>query len=224
MGTEEIDIVNMGGGSELHRLKPMENYDRVLFEKLYKKCLPYIKRLASQVDARRFNVSPDIIQSYFCDKFIYVFNKYQAEYDENRLKATLLASLSTYKNRLLRNAYTEQSQYYQSLNSLEILFDNDKELVDEDEEIKNENLNNLKQYLESRLSPDAMLIFEAIYFPPPYIYTSLKNTNSKISILLLIDFFNLPRTKTSSNYVSGLRQEVDYFIEKAKEDLGFSQV
>ena len=93
-------------GSELHRLTELKPYDEDLFNRLYKTCKPLIRRLTRGVDSRRFNLTPDIINSFFWDKFLYVFNKYQDEYDEERLKATLLSSLQTYKSKLLRNAYT----------------------------------------------------------------------------------------------------------------------
>ncbi len=66
-------------GSEIHRLQVFNEYDPELFERLYKKCKPLIKSLVRQVDSRRYNLSPDIIHSYFVDKFMLVFNKYQSE-------------------------------------------------------------------------------------------------------------------------------------------------
>ena len=68
-------------GSELHRLTELKPYDEDLFNRLYKTCKPLIRRLVRGIDSRRFNVTPDIINSFFWDKFLYVFNKYQSEYD-----------------------------------------------------------------------------------------------------------------------------------------------
>lgn len=211
----------MSDGSELHRLKPMQDYNAELFNKLYKNMKPLIKKLARNVDAKRFNVTPDIIQSYFCDKFLFVFNKYQAEYDEERLKATILSSLSTFKNRLLRNAYTEQAEYNQSLAKLDDLFDDSKELMDnsEEERLKEERLEMLYAYMKKNLSPDAYLIFEAQLNPPPFIAEQLKTSHSKVSTVLLLDFFEIPRTKTNSNWISDIRKDIDYYTKKAKEDL-----
>ncbi|MEG1415162.1 MAG: hypothetical protein RSC49_01030 [Clostridium sp.] len=211
----------MSDGSELHRLKPMQDYNAELFNKLYKNMRPLIRKLARNVDAKRFNVTPDIIQSYFCDKFLFVFNKYQAEYDEERLKATILSSLSTFKNRLLRNAYTEQAEYNQSLAKLDDLFDDSKELMDnsEEERLKEERLEMLYAYMKKNLSPDAYLVFEAQLNPPPFIAEQLRTTNSKVSTVLLLDFFEMPRTKTNSNWISDIRKDIEYYTEKAKEDL-----
>ena len=123
-------------GSELHRLKPMQEYDEATFNRLYKVCKPVIRNLTRQIDYKRFNLTPDIIQSYFWDKMLFVFNKYYGECTEEHLKARILASLSTFKNKLLRSAYGEQAEYNQSLFKLDDLFDNDKELEDDTEEEK----------------------------------------------------------------------------------------
>lgn len=214
--------MNKEGGSELHRLRTMDNYDEKLFEKLYKKLKPLVRKLSKNVDARRYNVSPDIIQSYFWDKFIYVFNKYQSEYEEPRLLATLINSLTTFKNRLLRKAYGDQSEYYQSLVSLDELFDDSKEDIpdlDLHRETAKERLELVYNYMKANLSPDAYLIFDIQLDPPPFIKASLKSDNSKISIMMLLDFFDLPRTKSNANYISSLRNEIEVYKKKAREEL-----
>lgn len=209
-------------GSELHRLKTMNNgYDPELFNRLYKTLKPLVKKLAKNVDERRFNVSKDIIQSYFWDKFLFVFNKYNEEYDENRLKATLISSLTTYKNRLLRNAYTKQAEYNQSLDRLEDLYDDSKELLDDSEEqkLKEDGINTIYSYMRKNLSPDAYLIFEIQLDPPPFIREQMKTQNSRISNMMLLDFFELRRTKANANFISKLKAEVDDYTEKAKTEL-----
>lgn len=52
-------------GSEIHRLKPMKEYDQAVFQRMYKICKPVIRNLVRQIDAKRFDLTPDIIQSYF---------------------------------------------------------------------------------------------------------------------------------------------------------------
>lgn len=212
----------MSDGSEIHRLKEMDSYNEELFNKLFKNMKPLIKKLAKNIDARRFNVTTDIIQSYFYDKFIFVFNKYQNEYPEERLKATLLSSLCTFKNRLLKSAYGELAEYNQSLSKLEDLYEDSKEWVDDSEEesLKEERLELLYKYMRSNLEPDAYLIFQIQLDPPPMIKSILKNDNSKISIIHILDFLDLPRTKTNYDIISGYRKDIAYFLEKAKTDLG----
>ena len=147
-------------GSEIHRIKEFTHYNRGEFERMYKICKPLIKKLSKNIDSRRFNVSQDIIQSYFWDKFLYVYNKYQDKYTEDRLKATLITSLQIFKNKLLRNAYTRQAEFNQELISFEELFDNSKEDKDDNQEkgiIENEpeenNFSNmLHEYMREKLT------------------------------------------------------------------------
>ena len=208
-------------GSELHRLKEMGEYNTAMFNRLYRKLKPLVRKLSYCVDARRYNVSPDIIQSYFWDKFLYVFNRYQSEYDENRLKATLISSLTTFKNRLLRKAYSEQSEYYQSLVSLDELFDDSKEDIidDDDTKLVKERYDKVDKYLRDNLSPDAYLLFGIQLDPPPYIRSRMKTDDSKISIMMILDFLNLKRTKSNANYISSLRKEIEFYKERAREEL-----
>lgn len=214
---------NGNNGSEIHRLKPMqENYDKETFDRMYKICKPVIRRLTKQIDNRRFNVTPDIISSYFWDKMLFVFNKYYGTCEEEHLKARILASLSTFKNHLLRTAYGEGAEYHQNLYQLEDLFDNDKELEDdtEEEKAKGEMLDMLYKYMKKNLSPDAYLIFEILLSPPPYIKERIKD-GSRITNILLVKFFDMPRTKSSVRYISELKEDIRYWEEKAKEDLHY---
>lgn len=207
--------------SEIHRLKEMRsNYDVRLFNKLYKKLRPLVRKLSSNVDAKRFNVSPDIIESYFWDKFIYVFNKYE-DYDENRMQATLINSLKVFKNRLLRKAYGEEAEYNQSLASLEVLFDDSKELLDDEEEqqLALDKVDALYSFMKKYLSPDAYLVFTVQLDPPGYIREQLHNDNSRVTTVMLIDFFGLKRTKANANYISKLRKEIEVYTEKARTEL-----
>ena len=166
-------------GSELHRLKTMqENYDQQMFLRLYKVCKPVIRNLTKQIDYKRYNLTPDIISSYFWDKMLYVFNKYYSTCSEEHLKARILASLSTFKNKLLRSAYGEQAEYNQSLFKLDDLFDNDKELEDdsEEEKAKSEMLEMMYSYMKDHLSIDAYMVFEVLLTPPPYIKERIKDS------------------------------------------------
>jgi hypothetical protein len=200
----------------------MQEYDEATFNRLYKVCKPVIRNLTRQIDYKRFNLTPDIIQSYFWDKMLFVFNKYYGTCEEEHLKARILASLSTFKNHLLRTAYGEGAEYHQNLYQLEDLFDNDKELEDdtEEEKAKGEMLDMLYKYMKKNLSPDAYLIFEILLSPPPYIKERIKD-GSRITNILLVEFFDMPRTKSSVRYISELKEDIRYWEEKAKEDLHY---
>lgn len=210
-------------GSELHRLKTMqENYDQQMFLRLYKVCKPVIRNLTKQIDYKRYNLTPDIISSYFWDKMLYVFNKYYGTCSEEHLKARILASLSTFKNKLLRSAYGEQAEYNQSLFKLDDLFDNDKELEDdsEEEKAKSEMLEMMYSYMEDHLSIDAYMVFEVLLTPPPYIKERIKDSG-RITNGLLVEFFDMPKTNSSVKYISELRSDIQYWEDRAKEELKY---
>lgn len=213
---------NGNNGSELHRLKPMQDYDEAMFNRLYKVCKPVIRNLTKQIDYKRFNLTPDIISSYFWDKMLFVFNKYYGTCSEEHLKARILSSLATFKNKLLRFAYGEVAEYNQNLFKLEDLFDNDKELEDDEEETKakEDMLELLYDYMKANLSSDAYMLFEVLVTPPTYIKERMPESG-RITNILLVEFFDMPRTKNSIKYISELKADIQYWEEKAKEELHY---
>lgn len=207
-------------GSELHRLRPMqEGYDKNLFNELYKVCQPIIRNLVRQIDCRRFNVSPDIIKSQFDDKLLFVFNKYYGVVNNDQLKYTMIRALTTYKLHLLKYAYTDKAEFNQHQLSLDTLFDNDKELLDDSEEyeFKENLLERVDDYMEKNLSPDAYLVWEALNRQPPYIRERLQG--SRVTNRLLAEFFNLPKSRNSIKYISTLRLEINHWMVKASTDI-----
>ena len=200
----------------------MREYDENLFLRMYNICKPVIYRLSKQIDAKRYDVTPDIIRDQFWDKFLYVFNKYQGTCEEEHLKARLLSSLATYKNHLLQYAYGEVAEYNQSLQQLEDLFDDSKELEDdsEEQEARNEMYRLLYEYMKKHLSSDALLVFEVITTPPPYIKERVRQGN-RITNVMLLEFFGLERKKSSLTYIAELREEITFWEERAKEDLHY---
>lgn len=209
-------------GSEIHRLKPMqEHYDEKLFDKLFKLVKPVIRNLVNGIDCRRYNVSPDIITSQFYDKMLYVFNKYYGKIDEEHLKANILRSLATYKNHLLKYAYNERSEFNRSLKSFEELYDRDKEFEDDNSDTvaKNEMIDMVQAYMEKNLSPDALLVWEVMTTPPPYIEINAKF--GKITNILIAEFFDLPKTRSSVKYIGELKEDIKYWIGRAKTELHY---
>lgn len=210
-------------GPELHRIKPFNDYDPKVFAKLYKICKPVIKNLVKHIDCRRYNVSKDIINSYFWDKMLFLFNRYYEESggDIEFLKAHVLKGLSTYKYHLLQEAYTERAEWFQSLTSLDILYDNNKEdIIDSsNSDYKQELLNTMYDYMNKHLSPDAKLVFECLMTPPEYLLNKTNNGKIRITNALLVEFFNLPKSKSSIQYISDLRHDIEYWEQKAIEEL-----
>jgi hypothetical protein len=210
-------------GPELHRIKPLEKYDEKIFTKLYKLCKPVIKNLVKQIDCRRYNVSKDVINSYFWDKMLFLFNRYYEESEGNVefLKAHILRGLSTYKYHLLQEAYSERAEYFQSLTSLDELYDNNKEDVtmDDDSTYKEELLKTLYDYMSQHLSPDAILVFECLMTPTAFLLEKTDNGRVRITNAMLAEFFNLPKAKTSIQYISDLRHDVEYWEQRAMKEL-----
>ena len=116
----------------------------------------------------------------------------------------------------------EIAEYNQNLFKLEDLFDNDKELEDDDEEVKakEEMLELLYKYMKEKLSPDAYMVFEVLLTPPPYIKERIKD-GERITNIMLVEFFDMPRTKKSIKYIGELKQDILYWEEKAKEELHY---
>lgn len=215
-------MVNSNGndGSELHRLKPMqEGYDEELFNRLYKLCKPVIRNLIKQIDARRYNVTPDIIKSQFEDKLLFVFNKYYGKVSEEHLKANILRALATYKLHLLKYAYSEKAEFNQNLSSFEVLFDNSKEEIDDSDEVifREELLQRVHDYMKVNLSDDAYMVWQVITNPPPYVEEHL--VGGRITNRLIAEFFDLPKTRNSVRYIGELRKDIEYWMERAKEDI-----
>lgn len=207
-------------GSEIHRLREFDHYDEALFNKMYGICRPLIKKLSRGIDCRRYNVSPDIIQSYFWDKFLFVYNKYQDKYDEERLKATLLSSLRTFRNKLLRSAYTRQAEFNSELASFEDIYESGKEWIDDSDETeyKEELSNRFNEFMQEHLTPDEYLVFRTELNPPPFFEARIKESHGKLSILHLIDFFEVPRDKKSHKMFTEMRKHIKETLELAKTE------
>ena len=205
-------------GSELHRLTEFTHYDPKQFNRIYKKCRPLMKKLVKQVDARRYNVTEDVIFSYFEDKFLFVYNKYQDQYDEERLKATILSALSTFKNKLLRSGYSQQADFNQELASFEDIHESGREWVDDSEEVeaRNDVHERFHQYMQEHLTPDEYLVFVTQLDPPPFIKERM--LQGRVTTEHLIDFFGLPRNKRSVNMITEYRHKIKEVLAQAEKE------
>lgn len=205
---------------EIHRLTPMKPYDHEQFNRLYQECQPLLNKLSNGIDPRRYGVSKDIIRSWFDDKFIFVYNKYQDDpsISEKFLKGHLLRSLMTFKLRVLRVAY--QSSIYQNMLSM----DSVKTVIFNIPDEKDMNMNDLfldmvMEYMKANLSYDAFNVLQVDLNPPPYILARLEDGERVIPAGLICEFMGWDSTNDNIEYVESLRLSIKKTVKSAKEDL-----
>lgn len=201
---------------EIHRLTPMkENYDQQLFNQLYKETEGLRNLLTYQIDHRRYGVTPDIIKSWFDDKFIFVFNKYWGEISNDQLKGRIINSLQIFKHRMLRKAYSPNN-----IHNHEVRLEGEHGLINiipVDDEITDHELflELALKYLKKNLCDDAFLVLELDLNPPPYILDRIRSFKTKIPAKLIAEYLDLEPTRDSSLYINDLRSEVDYWVSQA---------
>lgn len=206
---------------EIHRLGELpSDFDSKLFNKLYKETEGLRINLANRIDHRRYGVTSDIILSWFDDKFIFVFNKYMNTRDEKHLKYSLINALSLFKCRILRKAYSGESEIYSNTISL-ISTEDEKDIFDIipiKEEIDNEDLflELALSFMKRKLDEDAYLLLEVQINPPQFI---LDRVRSKFNITtkVLIEYFDLPANKESYNYIESLKKSITHYTNEARE-------
>lgn len=204
---------------EIHRLREMVEHDPKLFNELYQKTKNLRRSLARQIDHRRYGETPDVVLSWFDDKFIYVFNKYYGE-PENIVLGKIINALTLFKNRILRKAYTTNAEFHMSCVSIDDDEYTFNRIPDQTfDSRKEELLERIHQYMKENLSSDAFTIFQAEYDQPEYISSRIK-PNKRVPTKLLAEFFDLADDK-SIRYVNKLRKEVQYAIQRASEELVF---
>lgn len=198
---------------ELHRLKEMQsNYDNDLFNQLYKDTQGLKRSLVYQIDSRRLGVTPDIIESWFDDKLIFVFNKYYGKVSNDVLKGFIINSLKTFKFRILRKAYHDHTI---------VSLDDESKLIniipDPQETSNKETLLSLAlSFMKDKLSDNAWLVFELELDTPEYILSRLKNPKTKIPAKLICEYLNLEVNGNAIAFINSLREEIQNCIEEAK--------
>lgn len=204
---------------ELHRLKPMrEGYPEELFNKLYKQTRSLRKNLAKQIDARRYGVTQDVIESWFEDKFIFVFNKHFDNKEPEVLKGFIINSLKTFKYRILRKAYNGEGEFYQSLVELEgeSSYIN---IIPDDSLESTENIfyDMVYEFMKSKLSDNAWILFQLQLNPPPYIACKLDKAKSRIPNDLIINYLGLEDNYETDRLLKKLKKEINRTIKIARE-------
>lgn len=198
---------------EEQRLKPMGDYDPQLFNLLYKKVNPLKRKLASEIDHRRFGVDYEELLSWFDIKFIYVFNKYHKQENPDVLLGYILNSLKLYKCRILRAAYT--TKFSQSISSLTY------ESVDYiPEETDTSMVKSIMEFLKIHLSDNAYEYFIVTNYPPPYIVNQIEKLGishkTKIPDEIVMDYYNIRNVSDGHRWIRGWKNEIKKTIELAK--------
>lgn len=206
---------------EENRLQPMvEGYDEKMFNRLYSKTYQLRKKLASQIDSRRFGLQFEDVLSFFDIKFIFVFNKYCTQHNEEVLLGHLINSLSFFKNRILRSAYTKQ--YSQSIISTDevLCFEetmSEYQLMDSE---KNHYYNILMNFMRKNLSQNAYAVLEIQLNPPPYILDKLNiDIDSKLHKIpdqLILDYFDLGYSNKAYKFLNDIIKEIHSATNYAK--------
>lgn len=203
---------------EEHRLVPMkEGYDQKLFKELYEKTKHLRRKLASQIDEKRFGVDQEEIRSWFDIKFIFTFNKYWGTAKEEQLLGYIIKALQFYKCRILRQAYSVK--YSQNIVSADEEF-NLEDIEDDDLVEREELVNDILGFLKSRISDNAMMLLELQLNPPPYIQHRLTEMGihnfTKIPSPLFAEYLGLGTDKDGLHFVDHLKKEINSGILEAR--------
>lgn len=205
---------------ELNRLKELpSNFNTELFNKLYKETQGLRVNLSKQIDERRYGVSKDIVLSWFDDKFIFVFNKYFEEREEKHLKYSLIQALQFFKCRILRKAYTGESEIYS--NVINLSDDDSRDLINiipDSTEPDNKTLflELAMGFFKQRLSEDALLILDLQIDPPQYLIERSRSKNH-ITSKLLVQYLDLDMTKSNVKYIDSIKDQITKYTKEAQE-------
>lgn len=196
---------------EENRLKPMvDGYDEKLFNELYEQTAQLRKKLASQIDSRRFGVDYKEILSWFDIKFIFTFNKYFGSKDKDLLKGYIISSLQFFKNRILRSSYSKKAQVYNTID-IEEVYNLQETTIEHEYDEKQVFLQIALDFMKSRLSYEAYQILVIELNPPFYILDQIakhqKYTTTKIPSSIIADYLGLDGTE-GVKYVNKLRKEI----------------
>lgn len=206
---------------EIHRLKEMkEGYSEELFNKLYQETRLLRKSLANQIDCRRYGVTKDIIESWFDDKFILVFNKYFEDKDPDMLKGYIINSLKTFKYRILRKAYNNEGLFYCSMVELEGESHLINVIPNEDSRPTDDIFFNLAlEFMKRNLSDNAYVLFQIQMTPPPYIVQRLPKHNSRIPNTLIAEYLGFDNEDDSyiNKFIKSLKKEINITLKSAKD-------
>lgn len=203
---------------EESRLKPFDqDYDKELFNKIYKETKSLRNKLAYGIDSNRFGVDYQEILSWFDVKFIYAYHKYHKQMDGDILKGHIINALRLFRCRILRKAYSQQNQVNWNNHDIDMMKNADSLLIDNSLEDTSE-LNHILTILKSKLSKESQMILEIELNTPEYISSRCtkqqRNTFLGIPSKLIAEYLDFK----SPNLVEEYKQEIMGIISDIKQE------
>lgn len=196
---------------EENRLKPMrEGYNEKTFNELYEKTNNLRRKLASEIDCRRFGVDYYEVLSWFDVKFIFVFNKYWGTMTDDILLGHLIKGLQLFKFRILRSAYTIKNTQF--IMSVEDVLEIAEEPENPWENAREEMLQEVLDFLKITISDNAFSLLDIKLNPPLYIQKKLKESGitsiNKIPTSLLLEYFEMGTSKDAITLIEDWNKEI----------------
>jgi hypothetical protein len=72
--------------------------------------------------------------------------------------------------------------------------------------------------MQEHLTEDEYLLFKTELNPPPFLEERMEESHGKVSILSVIDYFELPRDRRAAKYISTMRAHIRETLELAKTE------
>lgn len=205
---------------EENRLKPMpEGYSVEVFNDIYAKTEYLRKKLASQIDSRRFGVDYNEVLSWFDVKFLHCFNKYYAIHNPDVLKGHIIQGLQFFKMRILRAAYTHKNT--QSIINIDDVTRLENVVFEEDAHNQARDLfrDLALGFMKQHLSENAYELLMIQIDPPHYIIQQLKEEGAKnlnkIPNPVIADYLGLGTSNKADAYLNLLKKEIGYVTKLA---------
>lgn len=206
---------------EESRLKPMVEHDPAVFKMVYEKTQGLKRKLASEIDYRRFGLTYEDMVSWFDVKLLFVFNKYYNVHTPQVVLGHVINSLQLFKCRILRSAYTQK--YTQTIVEMGETDEYDNILVDDSLHNTNKDLfyELAISFMVKHLSENAYELFRVQLNPPPFILRRLEEEEvrdkTKIPSHILAEYFDFDNSDKSIRYLDSLKKEVTQAINIARE-------
>lgn len=193
----------------------VEGYDQKVFKSIYENTDKLRRKLAWQIDCRRFGVDQNEILSWFDVKFLHTFNRYYGKMDNDRLKAYIINSLQFFKQRILRFSYSKKAQVHNT----SPIEDAPHQMMIVDYEYAESKvlLGYALDFIKPRCTVDSFRVLQIELNPPLYILAHPKYSNTKIPSNLIADY--LGWGDDGVRRVNKARKEIKELIPTVKDEL-----